>query len=149
MSFISLVHRRFAMQEKQTPPLIPTACNFGLEFAPPMVTSNTKSHNPTIAESEGSVADDVTPPRKRRQVSLESRMETFCSPESSPNTPSSSSTSATTQQPQASEDMDDRTSKDYYFDSYSHHAIRKCLCLRCIRLRSFPRAKLTFFFSIL
>ena len=121
------------MPEEQTPSLLTTAqdCTFGLEFAPPMLTSNTQhntQHKPTIAEPEGSIAEDVTPPRKRRQVSLESRMETVCSPDSSPNTPSSSSTSASTQQPPAlEEDMDDRTSKDYYFDSYSHHAIRKFL----------------------
>lgn len=121
--------------------MIPTAqaSNVGLEFSPPMVTSNTHN-NTTKSDPEGPVAEDVTPPRKRRQVSVESRMETIYSPESSPNTTSSSSTSASTEHPQSFEDVDDRTSKDYYFDSYSHHAIHEEMLKDEVRTRTYEMA---------
>jgi hypothetical protein len=94
------------------------------DFLPPM----------SSAAMQKDSADIGSPSRKkRRQISLESgpvlgvavvEPHVGSSESSPPPTPSPASVSAATQ-PDTSEENNDRTSKDYYFDSYSHHAIRK------------------------
>ena len=102
---------------------------------------------------------DAEPPnKKRRQISLEPSPAALGdvavavveephvgSSESSNPAPASSPASvpATTTEPDTSEDRNERTSKDYYFDSYSHHAIRKfesCSFLADGRCRAFGLA---------
>jgi hypothetical protein len=63
------------------------------------------------------------PPSKKRQLSLEAPPADVVEASSPP-------AAAAPQQPDASvisTERDERTSKDYYFDSYAHHAIRKSI----------------------
>ncbi len=107
--------------------------NNSLDFVPLMSASDTPNHE--ILDSNGPGSEDVARLKKRRQISLESGIALgvaivepmIGSSESSP-TMMSTSTSATAQ-PDLSDECNDRTSKDYYFDSYSHHAIRTFFCL--------------------
>lgn len=118
------------MQEISTPLLrrISDTANAAVDFLPPMSTSNSQNHQIPDPDSLG--ADKVVPLKKRRQISLESGVTlgvaivepTVGSSESSPTMMSTSSSASPS--PETAKDCNDRTSKDYYFDSYAHHAIR-------------------------
>lgn len=108
-----------------------TSNNIGLEFVPPMSAPAMKKNHPIPDNEDGSESMDMTPPKKKREVSLGDELTpgvavvepTAGSTETSPvPTPSTATASA---EPAASGESNDRTSKDYYFDSYSHHAIRE------------------------
>ena len=103
-----------------------------LDFIPPMSSVPVKSHS--MSQPDGPDAVEPEPStRKRRHNSMEPHLvpgvalvelngvpsDNFSAPIMSPSTVSTSG------QPGPSEESNDRTSKDYYFDSYSHHAIRK------------------------
>jgi hypothetical protein len=98
-------------------------------ISPPMASTAFKENQESEDDGLDRSGNEQEPSKKRRQVSLEQDIPhtplgkvvadaTKASTVPSPRpTPSSSS--------QEEEDTHDRTSRDYYFDSYSHHAIRK------------------------
>ena len=101
------------------------------EFLPPPLPSpGLKKRDPISEEDELDAIDgDNEPCKKRRQGSME---ESLSSRRSvlEPRTVSTVPLHKPGQipphpKPQEEEDCNDRTSEDYYFDSYSHHAIRK------------------------
>jgi len=101
-----------------------------LDFAPPMSEAAMKK-NHAIPDHDGSDSPGIGPPKKKRQLSPEPRVSpgvavvepTTGSTESSP-VPTPTPATAPSKGDTTGE-SNDRTSKDYYFDSYSHHAIRK------------------------
>ena len=101
------------------------------EFLPPPLPSRVSKKKNPISEEDGfdTLIGDDEPAKKRRQASseeaissttsfLEPRTASTLSLHKPPQSPSHP-------KPQEAEDINDRTSEDYYFDSYSHHSIRK------------------------
>jgi hypothetical protein len=124
--------------------LLYRATNIEMEESGGLSVQRVSETNSIVSDFIPPMSDsgDVEPPsKKRRQISLEPSPAALgdvafvephvgSSESSNPvpaSSPASASGSATTTQPDTSEDRNDRTSKDYYFDSYSHHAIRKLL----------------------
>jgi hypothetical protein len=105
--------------------------NIGSEFLPPPLPSpGLKKRDPVSEEDElDAIVGDSEPSKKRRQGSMDEAMSSTRSV-LEPRTVSTVSLhkpgqSPSHPKPQEEEDSNDRTSEDYYFDSYSHHAIRK------------------------
>ena len=96
------------------------------DFVPP-VPSNESS--PSRSTTEGS----SPPSNKKRQISLE------------PVEPQSTTTAVVVERPVepsivSTDSAEDRTSKDYYFDSYSHHAIHEEMLKDEVRTRTYEMA---------
>lgn len=105
----------------QTPSTSPVA----LDFLPPMSSmgkANGQAESNVAIESTGS--PDTSPAKKRRLGADEE-------PDSQPEGSSSAGTNEDKPSVVSSE-TDERTSKDYYFDSYAHHAIRKFQPYHCL-----------------
>lgn len=107
------------------------ASEISAAFLPPSMSSiESKSKNQVVDESNcQEVAGMSSPSKRRRQDSVTDVSNSIAvvepvaaSTESSP-VPSRSASSDTMLH--IDDDTNDRTSKDYYFDSYSHHSIRK------------------------
>ena len=121
-------------QETTTVPISDTS-DILIDFIPPMSESAARAKKHPIPDETSDDEDaNGTGSRKRRQVSVGPDQvapavvePTVGSSDSSPApTPVPTSTSvAEASPPDSSDGTNDRTSKDYYFDSYSHHAIRK------------------------
>lgn len=109
------------------------------DFMPPMPSATSKNHE--IPEQDGAREENPSPPRKRRQTSLEGSTSISGLPVVEP-TGGSTDSPAAAEVPVIDSEKNERTSKDYYFDSYSHHAIRK-FWNRCYRTHPFVRSFLT------
>jgi protein arginine N-methyltransferase 1 len=91
---------------------------------------------PSIKSSPSrSTSTEVPSPssNKKRQISLE------------PGEPQSTTTAVVVERPAepsivSTESTEDRTSKDYYFDSYSHHAIHEEMLKDEVRTRTYEMA---------
>lgn len=103
------------------------------DFAPPMSSATTKNNS-------ARQHDEITPSgpaNKKRQILTEELPSNVVVVE-----PTSSSTSPTqrTDTSLTSVNAVDRTSKDYYFDSYSHHAIHEEMLKDEVRTKTYEMA---------
>jgi protein arginine N-methyltransferase 1 len=96
------------------------------DFAPPL---------PSIKSSPSKSTAEVSssPSNKKRQISLEA------------GEPQSTTTAVVVERPVepsivSTESTEDRTSKDYYFDSYAHHAIHEEMLKDEVRTRTYEMA---------
>ena len=118
------------------------------DFAPPQSTL----HGKNIAEQQtlrvrGGGSDTCSPPTKKRPISLEEPQAVPASivvvdtTASSPTSIAQKSTNPTVDPSVIPTDgNDDRTSKDYYFDSYAHHAIHEEMLKDEVRTRTYEMA---------
>jgi protein arginine N-methyltransferase 1 len=106
------------------------------DFVPPpssVPTKNTTQYADASSEAAGPVG--LTPPSKKRQISLAASP-----PANAVIVEPSSAAAAAQEQSVVSAESDERTSKDYYFDSYSHHAIHEEMLKDEVRTRTYQMA---------
>jgi protein arginine N-methyltransferase 1 len=116
------------------------------DFAPPKAPTPTKiaSQQQTLTSRhamarENESSDVSSPPNKKRPISSD---DATCLPASVVvvDKPTSNTTTAQVNSSIISTDGEDRTSKDYYFDSYSHHAIHEEMLKDEVRTRTYEMA---------
>jgi hypothetical protein len=105
------------------------------DFVPPPSSATIKNSSQYAdASSEAAGPVGLTSPSKKRQISLEA------SPPATAVIVEPSSAAAAQEQSVVSAESDERTSKDYYFDSYSHHAIHEEMLKDEVRTRTYQMA---------
>eukprot|EP00934_Nitzschia_sp_Nitz4_P006177 Nitzschia sp. Nitz4//scaffold50_size126154//101663//103028//NITZ4_003700-RA/size126154-augustus-gene-0.130-mRNA-1//-1//CDS//3329553743//6167//frame0 len=110
------------------------------DFAPPTMnnTDSSKPSSPPAQTIEPGEKEDG-PPRKKQQISHESS--TTSSPLPAPETQATSTANSPIAPPSVvTAEPNDKTSKDYYFDSYSHHAIHEEMLKDEVRTRTYEMA---------
>lgn len=133
------VLRNFAMKQCLSVALkrVSDSSSIGLDFVPPMSEAAMK-----IPPRDEADSVEVGPPKKKRQVTLESTVTPGVAVVE-PNVASSETGSSPVTRPQSKSEStenvapgesNDRTSRDYYFDSYSHHAIREYDYFYCLSM---------------
>eukprot|EP00980_Cylindrotheca_fusiformis_P008264 scaffold1736_cov127-Cylindrotheca_fusiformis.AAC.78 len=122
------------------------------DFAPSQASSSAKlppqqqsSTSCRVVDSQNHTSETLSPPSKKRLISSK---ESIMSPATVVVVDKEGSDATVSQQPSKSQadssiiptDGEDRTSKDYYFDSYSHHAIHEEMLKDEVRTRTYEMA---------
>lgn len=122
-----------------TPPKAPTPKKMSSQHQ----TLTSRNVMPSRHNEEN--AETIAPPSKKRMISAEdahrmpANVVVVDKQSSNPSTPQRQS-AAQVDSSIISTDGDDRTSKDYYFDSYAHHAIHEEMLKDEVRTRTYEMA---------